>query len=92
MDYEQHPLSDWLSQTRRDFHSHPEIGFQEVRTTSRIKEILTDLKIEMQDLSGLETGAVGLIKGRHGGQTLALRGCSYHHYAWSGQAGGGIRP
>jgi len=73
MNFEKHPLFEWLSQTRREFHAHPEIGFQEVRTTSRIKEILTDLGIELQELSGMETGAVGLIKGRPGGKTLALR-------------------
>lgn len=73
MDYKQHPQFDWLSKTRRDFHRHPEIGFQEVWTTSRIKEILTGLGIELQDLPGMETGAVGLVKGQPGGKTLALR-------------------
>ncbi len=73
MDYEQHPLFAWLSQIRRDFHGHPEIGFQELRTTSRIKEILEDLGVEIQDLPGINTGAVGLIRGRPGGKTLALR-------------------
>lgn len=73
MDYKQHPQFDWLSKTRRDFHRHPEIGFQEVRTTSRIKEILTSLGIELQDLPGMKTGAVGLVKGQPGGKTLALR-------------------
>lgn len=73
MDYEQHPLFAWLSQIRRDFHGHPEIGFQELRTTSRIKEILEDLGVEILDLPGINTGAVGLIRGRPGGKTLALR-------------------
>ena len=59
MDYQQHHLFNWLSQTRHDFHMDPEIGFQEVGTASRIKEILTDLKVDLQDLSGMETGAVG---------------------------------
>ena len=73
MNYDQHPLFNWLSQIRRDFHLHPEIGYQEVRTTSRIKDILGALGIPIQDLPGLDTGVVGLIKGRAGGKTLALR-------------------
>jgi len=73
MDFEKHPLFDWLSQIRRDFHRHPEIGFQESRTTTRIKETLKELGLEIQDLPGMNTGAVGLIKGRPGGKTLALR-------------------
>jgi amidohydrolase len=73
MNYEQHPLFKWLSQIRRDLHRHPEIGYQEVRTTSRIKEILRELGIPNQDLPGMDTGVVGLIEGRPGGKTLALR-------------------
>ena len=30
----------WLSDTRRDFHMHPEISHQEKRSTQRIAEIL----------------------------------------------------
>ena len=73
MTYKQHPLFKWLRQIRRDFHSHPEIGYQEIRTTSRIKEILGELGIPVQDLPGMDTGVVGLIKGRPKGKTLALR-------------------
>jgi amidohydrolase len=73
MNDEQHPLFNWLSQIRRDFHSHPEIGYQEVRTTTKIKEILGELGIPIQDLPGMDTGVVGLIKGRPRGKTLALR-------------------
>ncbi|HEY5269842.1 MAG TPA: hypothetical protein VII97_05860, partial [Anaerolineales bacterium] len=29
-------LSDW----RRDFHTHPELGFQETRTSAKVAEIL----------------------------------------------------
>ena len=73
MDFEQHPMYEWLSLVRRDFHMHPETAFQEFRTTAKIKEILTGLGIELKDLPGMETGALGLIEGRPGDKTLGLR-------------------
>lgn len=36
-------LKDFLIKRRRDFHSHPEKGWEEVRTSSIIAKILTDL-------------------------------------------------
>jgi amidohydrolase len=70
---EQHPLYAWLVETRRDFHRHPELGHQEFRTTARIKEVLTGLGARLQELPGLATGAVGVLEGRPGDRTLALR-------------------
>jgi len=43
-------LEHWLIKTRREFHKHPELGFQEVWTTARIAEILSDLNIEFNYL------------------------------------------
>ncbi len=73
MNYEEHPMYDWLSETRRDFHKHPELGHQEFRTTKRIKEILSDIGVEIQEFPDLKTGAVGLISCQPGEKTLALR-------------------
>lgn len=73
MDPERHPLFAWLSETRRDFHRHPELAHQEFRTTARIKEILTGLGATLQEFPGLETGAVAIFEGRPGEKTLALR-------------------
>lgn len=72
MDYNEKGLTDWLVATRRDLHMHPELSHEEVETTARIKEILQGLDIEAHDLSGL-TGVVGLIRGKGGGNTIALR-------------------
>ncbi len=58
---------------RRDLHVHPELSLQEVRTTQRIKEALTEAGIEILDI-GTPTGAVGLIRGNGPGPTIALRG------------------
>jgi amidohydrolase len=65
-------LQQWLSDTRRDFHLHPEISHTEKRTTQKIIEVLTGLKIEAQPFSDM-TGAVGLIEGKSKGPTIALR-------------------
>lgn len=72
MDYNEKELTDWLVATRRDLHMHPELSHEEVETTARIKEILQGLDIEAHDLSGL-TGVVGIIRGKGGGNTIALR-------------------
>lgn len=73
MDRSSHPLYDWLREVRRDFHMNPELGLKEFRTTAKIKEILNELGIKIQELTGVETGAVGVIEGQPGGKTLALR-------------------
>jgi amidohydrolase len=73
MQPEQHPLYEWLVETRRDFHRHPEIGHREFRTTAKIKEVLTGLGARLRELPGLATGAVGILEGLPGDKTLALR-------------------
>jgi amidohydrolase len=62
----------WLSDTRRDFHMHPEISHQETRTTAKIVEILSRIGSEVQKFDDM-TGAVGLIRGTQDGPTIALR-------------------
>ena len=62
----------WLSETRRDFHMHPEISHQEKRTTNRIAEILKEFECEAQLFDNL-TGAVGIIRGAEDGSTIGLR-------------------
>jgi len=39
-------LKKWLIEVRRDFHMHPEILFQEVRTTEKIMARLSELGVE----------------------------------------------
>lgn len=46
----------------KDFHKHPELSYQEFRTTKRIKEILTEEGVEILPLE-LETGLVAIIRG-----------------------------
>lgn len=53
---------DQLVAWRRDFHQHPEIGFQEVRTAGIVADHLTALGLEVSTGVG-KTGVVGLLEG-----------------------------
>jgi amidohydrolase len=56
---------------RRDFHENPELGFEEYRTSEKIKEFLKSEGIEYYELA--DTGVCGIIRG-NGTKTVALRG------------------
>jgi amidohydrolase len=64
-------LEDELIALRRDFHRHPELGYQEFRTSGIVTEYLKALGIETQTVN--ETGVVGLLKGSGEGRTIMLR-------------------
>ena len=66
-----HELSTEFIAYRRDFHQHPELGFEEVRTAKIVKDFLEQLGLEVESVVG--TGVVGLLKGMPGGKTIALR-------------------
>lgn len=54
-------IENFLIETRRDFHEHPELGFNEFRTSNKIKEILSSENIEFKEFA--TTGVCGIIKG-----------------------------
>jgi amidohydrolase len=57
---------------RRDFHQHPELGLQEVRTSKIIADHLRSLGMEVQTgVAG--TGVVGILKGGRPGKVVGLR-------------------
>ena len=65
-------MTDW----RRDFHAHPEIGFEEVRTSEIVAQKLSEWGIEVhRGLGG--TGVVGVIRGQGqasgGNRAIGLR-------------------
>ncbi len=65
-------LFDYTRTLRRDFHMHPELGFQEVRTAGIIARELRELGLEVS--TGIaETGVVALIEGAHPGPVALLR-------------------
>lgn len=57
---------------RRDFHRHPELGFQEVRTAGIVAQELNRLGLEVTTGVG-RTGVVALLEGERPGPTLLLR-------------------
>jgi amidohydrolase len=57
---------------RRDFHQHPELGFQEVRSAKIIAKELSDLGMEVKTGVG-QTGVVGLLEGKGPGPVVLLR-------------------
>ncbi len=57
---------------RRDLHSHPELSFQEMRTSEKVASILERLGLEVRR-GVATTGVVGLLRGAAAGPTIALR-------------------
>jgi hippurate hydrolase len=62
-----------LTMIRRDLHAHPEIGFEEVRTSGIVAEKLAEWGIEVHRGIG-KTGVVGILEGKGGpGKRIGLR-------------------
>ncbi len=57
---------------RRDFHKHPELSFQEYRTSKIVAKLLKKYGLEVYEKVG-KTGVVGILKGSKKGKTIALR-------------------
>jgi amidohydrolase len=65
-------LFEYTRALRRDFHQHPELGFQEVRTSGIVARELVDAGLEVQ--TGIaETGVIGLLKGARPGPVVLAR-------------------
>ena len=64
-------LKDIIISTRRDIHQHPELAFDEHRTSKLVAGRLKSMGIDVQTGVG-KTGVVGTLKGNEG-QTIALR-------------------
>ncbi|KQQ18012.1 amidohydrolase [Methylobacterium sp. Leaf123] len=64
--------ADELTALRRDLHAHPEIGFEEVRTSGIVAAHLERFGIEVHRGLG-KTGVVGVLQGRPGSRRIGLR-------------------
>ena len=63
---------DGMVALRRDFHRHPELSFEEKRTSAIIAERLTAAGLEVR--TGIaKTGVVGILRGDRPGRTIAWR-------------------
>ncbi|MDQ7026420.1 MAG: amidohydrolase [Anaerolineae bacterium] len=65
-------LHDEMIARRRDFHQHPELAFEEVRTSGIIANELRNLGMEVQ--TGIaKTGIVAILEGDEDGPTVMYR-------------------
>ena len=65
------PYRDELIALRRDFHQHPELGFQEFRTADLIETYLKEIGLTPYRMAG--TGVVACLEGRRPGPVVMLR-------------------
>jgi hippurate hydrolase len=62
-----------MMEWRHDFHMHPEIGFQEVRTSAKVAELLNQFGLQVHAGIG-GTGVVGILQGRSkGSRSIGFR-------------------
>ena len=61
-----------LAQVRRDIHAHPELCFEETRTSDLVAKLLTDWGIPVHRGLG-RTGVVGIVKNGSSARAIGLR-------------------
>jgi amidohydrolase len=66
-------LFDYTRAFRRDFHQHPELGFQEFRTAGIVARELRSLGLDRVQTGVAQTGVVGLLEGSQPGPVVLLR-------------------
>ena len=59
--------SIYLEEIYKDLHSHPELGFEEERTSKIVQEKLKEFGVDEIHTEIGKTGVVGIIKGNNGG-------------------------
>jgi amidohydrolase len=64
-------LREETIKVRREIHRHPELGFQETKTSELIFNTLTELGYEVSRMA--QTGVVGLLRGGDETRTLGVR-------------------
>jgi amidohydrolase len=69
---ESRQLFEYTRALRRDFHRHPELGFQEVRTAGIVAQELNQLGLEVSTGVG-KTGVVALLEGDQPGPVVLMR-------------------
>ena len=65
-------LEDVMQGWRRDFHQHPELGFQEHRTSAKVAELLSEFGLEVHQRVG-GTGVVGVLQRGNGPRAIGMR-------------------
>jgi amidohydrolase len=65
-------MKDWLVEIRRTIHMNPELAYEEVQTSELVYHWLAAFGLRVEKGSA-KTGVVGLLEGREGGKTVAVR-------------------
>jgi len=65
-------IKETIIKTRRDIHKHPELSFQEKRTSKLVANRLKKYGLIVKTKIG-KTGVVGILKGKFPGKKIALR-------------------
>ena len=65
-------INEYIINIRRHIHAHPELSFNERKTTAYIADKLEEMGVEVQRFDDY-TGCIGTICGRNGGKTVLLR-------------------
>ena len=68
-------IAEWqsdLTEIRRDIHAHPELGFEETRTSDIVAEKLTEYGCEVHRGLG-KTGVVGTLRMGNATRSVGLR-------------------
>jgi amidohydrolase len=66
-------LAEAVIALRRDFHAHPELGFQENRTSEIVAARLRELGYDEVHTGIAKTGVVAVMRGARPGKTIMLR-------------------
>jgi amidohydrolase len=66
-------LKEELIGVRHEFHKHPELSNEEIKTTETLRKLLTTVGIRVLDLP-LKTGLVAEVSGNKEGPVIAIRG------------------
>ena len=65
-------IKDTIIRNRRDIHKHPELSFQEYRTSELVAKQLDSFGLKVESNIG-KTGVVGTLQGNLSGKTIAFR-------------------
>ena len=65
-------LEEDMTAWRRDFHQHPELGFEEHRTSARVADLLQEFGLQVHTGIG-GTGVVGILQKGNGTGAIGLR-------------------
>src|SRR5688572_17974262 len=65
-------LQEEMTRWRRDIHAHPELGFEETRTSDLVAEKLTAFGLEVHRGIG-KTGVVGVLRSGRAERVIGLR-------------------